>query len=67
MIGRSQYQREVERLLAAIKGDTHRLRVSKLAGVRGPALVPQKHELQQVRTRLATLTECVQLDEAQAA
>ena len=67
MIGRSQYQREVERLLDEINGDTHRLWVSKYAGARGPALVPQKQELQDVRSRLAALTECVQLVEAQAA
>ena len=64
MIRRSEYQREVERLLAEINGDTHRLWVSKLAGVRGPALVPQKQELQEVRTRLADLTECITLQAA---
>ncbi len=64
MIGRSQYQREVERLLDEINGDTHRLWVSKYAGARGPALVDRKHELQEVRSRLALLTESVTLQAA---
>ncbi|MHB8643822.1 MAG: hypothetical protein ACYDA3_13160 [Gaiellaceae bacterium] len=64
MNGRSQYQREVERLLAEITGDTHRLWVAKLAGARGPALVDRKQELREVRRRLARLTEGVTLQAA---
>jgi hypothetical protein len=67
MNARRSYQREVERLLAQIESGTHDLRLLKVAGVRGGALRERKHELAQLRARLASLVAAGPLEQALAA
>jgi hypothetical protein len=53
---RHRYQREVERLLAQIEEQIHKVRLLKAAGANGRALRAQKDDLRQTRERLALVT-----------
>jgi hypothetical protein len=52
---RRRYQREVERLLQLIGDGVAKIQLSKVRGVRGPALREQKRELSHARRELAAL------------
>jgi hypothetical protein len=53
---RRRYQREVERLLAQIEEQIHKVRLLKAAGANGQALRAQKDDLRQTRQLLALVT-----------